>query len=96
MISVIIPTRNRASLLKSCLASLCHQSPQVNFEILVVDNGSSDSTQEVIKDYQLRIPNLICIYAPEPGLHIGRHAGMRAANGDLLVFADDDIEALPS
>jgi glycosyltransferase involved in cell wall biosynthesis len=96
MISVIIPTRNRADLLAPCLASLCRQSPQVDFEVLVIDNGSSDTTQEVIKDYQSKLPNLTGIYAPEPGLHTGRHTGMNAAKGDLLVFADDDIEALPT
>lgn len=36
------------------------------------------------------------MYAPEPGLHTGRHAGMEAAKGEILVFADDDIEALPT
>jgi glycosyltransferase involved in cell wall biosynthesis len=95
-ISVIVPTRNRADLLAPCLESLCQQSPDVNFEVLVIDNGSSDTTQEVIKDYQSKLPNLTGIYASEPGLHTGRHAGMNAANGDLLVFADDDIEALPT
>jgi glycosyltransferase involved in cell wall biosynthesis len=94
MISVIIPTRNRADLLAPCLASLCHQSPQVDFELLIIDNGSSDTTQNVIKGYQSKIPNLTGIFAPEPGLHTGRHAGMNAAKGELLVFADDDIEAL--
>lgn len=96
MISVIIPTRNRSDLLGSCLESIRHQSPKVDFEVLVINNGSSDTTQDVIKDYQSKMPNLTGIFAPEPGLHTGRHAGMIAAKGELLVFADDDIEALPS
>jgi glycosyltransferase involved in cell wall biosynthesis len=96
MISVIIPTRNRADLLGPCLASLSLQSPNVECEVLVIDNGSTDTTQEVVKDFQSKLPNLMCIYAQEPGLHNGRHVGMKAAKGDILVFADDDIEALPT
>lgn len=97
MITVIIPTRNRADLLASALRSLVVQSlDPVQFEIIVVDNGSTDSTQNVIKHYQARLNNLSSIYAPEPGLHTGRHAGMKAAKGDILVFVDDDIEALPT
>jgi glycosyltransferase involved in cell wall biosynthesis len=96
MISVIIPTLNRAGLLAQCLASLCHQLPEVEFEVIVIDNGSSDKTPDVIKDFKSKLLNLTDIYEPEPGLHNGRHAGMKSAKGDLLVFADDDIEALPT
>jgi len=96
-LSVIIPTRNRADLLAPALESLLGQSlTQDRFEVLVIDNGSTDATQQVIKHYQTKLPNLTGIYAPEPGLHTGRHAGMNAAKGDILVFADDDIEALSS
>jgi glucosyl-dolichyl phosphate glucuronosyltransferase len=97
MLSVILPTRNRAQLLTKAFESLIQQTlPQEFYEVLVIDNGSVDTTQDVIKDYQSKLPNLKGIYSPEPGLHIGRHAGMNAANGELLVFADDDIEALPT
>jgi glucosyl-dolichyl phosphate glucuronosyltransferase len=97
MISVIIPTRNRADLLALSLSSLVSQAlPKSEFEILVVDNGSTDSTALIIKEYKRQLPNLRSIYAAEPGLHIGRHVGMLSAIGDLLVFSDDDIEALPT
>ena len=97
MISVIIPTRNRADLLAAALASLVKQdiSPS-GFEVVVIDNGSTDHTQYVIDQFKGQLASLSSIYAPEPGLHIGRHTGMKAAKGDILVFADDDIEALPS
>lgn len=97
MISVIIPTRNRADLLAAALDSLTRQTLVTSeFEILIVDNGSTDNTAQVICQYQDRLSNLNSIYAEEPGLHIGRHAGMKAARGEFLVFADDDIEAFPT
>ncbi|MGX5726584.1 glycosyltransferase family 2 protein [Metapseudomonas otitidis] len=97
MISVIIPTRNRSNLLAQALQSIVYQRLESSlFEVLVVDNGSSDSTPDVIEFYKGKMPNLIGIYAPEPGLHNGRHAGMQRAKGEILVFADDDIEALPT
>lgn len=94
--SVIIPTRDRAELLRLCLESLTRQTlaPE-DFEVIVVDNGSRDSTPEVASAYATRL-DLRCIAAPEPGLHVGRHAGMRAARSDVLMYADDDIEAQPT
>lgn len=97
MITAVIPTRNRADLLAPALESILKQDlAQSGFEVLVIDNGSTDDTQKVIDVYKSQLANLKGIYAPEPGLHTGRHVGMNAAKGDILVFADDDIEALPS
>lgn len=96
MISVIIPTRNRAKFLAACLETISRQSTNVEFEVLVIDNGSIDQTPLVIEEYRSKLPGLKNIHDPEPGLHTGRHAGMNAASGDVLVFADDDIEAPPN
>ena len=97
MISVIVPTRNRADLLSSAIQSLLLQTlDRDHFETLIIDNGSADHTEEVVKKYINQLPNLRYIQAPEPGLHIGRHRGMREAKGDILVFTDDDIEATPA
>lgn len=97
MISVVIPTRNRADLLAPALESILKQDlARSEFEVLVIDNGSTDDTQGVIDRYKGQLANLSGIYALEPGLHTGRHAGTKAAQGDILVFADDDIEALPT
>ena len=94
MISVVIPTRDRSDLLSLAIQSLLSQTLDKNhFETLIVDNGSTDHTEEIVKKYINQLPNLRYIYAAEPGLHIGRHRGMREAKGDILVFADDDIEA---
>lgn len=93
--SVIIPTHNRADILARCLDSLtCQTLPAEAFEVLVIDNGSTDHTPEVARRYASLL-QLTCINDSEPGLHVGRHAGMRSAKSDLLLFVDDDIEAEP-
>lgn len=97
MISVVIPTRNRGEFLGAALESLTRQELSADrFEVLVIDNGSTDQTASVVDEYAARLENLRYFHAPEPGLHIGRHRGMMEAKGDILVFADDDIEAFPS
>lgn len=91
--SVVIPTRDRANVLAACLESLTRQTlPADAFEVIVVNNGSRDATPDVAASYSTRL-NLRCIDVAEPGLHVGRHAGCRAANSDVLMYADDDIEA---
>lgn len=97
MISVVIPTRDRADFLAPALESLTLQTLEaVAFEVLVIDNGSRYGTAEVAAAFACRLPNLRYFRAPEPGLHVGRHLGLREAQGEVLVFADDDIEALPT
>ena len=95
VLTVIIPTRDRADLLSACLDSLTRQTLAAErFEVVVVDNGSSDDTQAVAQRFSTRLP-LMLLHEPEPGLHVGRHAGWRAARSEVLVFADDDIVATP-
>jgi len=97
VISLIIPTRNRADLLNGTLKSILNQNISFSeFEIIVVDNGSNDNTAEIINKYKNKLANLRKIFVSDPGLHNGRHAGVKAAKGNILVFADDDIEAFPT
>jgi len=98
-ISVIIPTLNRADYLLKALSSLLNQSIPLNsFEILVIDNGSTDSTRQVVEVFisANKSHSIRYIYEPEPGLLSGRHRGALEAKGDILVFTDDDIEATPN
>jgi len=97
MISVIIPTLNRSDLLFTTLRSITKQSlPIDDFEILVIDNGSKDDTQKVVSNFQSSFRQLKYVQETNPGLHSGRHRGLAESKGDILVFADDDIEALPT
>ncbi|MEI2581606.1 glycosyltransferase family 2 protein [Scytonema sp. PRP1] len=96
MISIIIPTLNRAITLELAVKSFCFQnfSPD-QFEILIVDNGSTDNTKNVTKAAIAEYPSHQIRYLnePEPGLLSGRHRGALEAKGDILTFVDDDIEA---
>lgn len=93
--TVIVPTRDRAAVLRDCLASLARQTLAAErFEVVVVDNGSRDDTAAVARAFDGPL-RLRLLHEPEPGLHVGRHAGARAARSDVLVFCDDDIVADP-
>lgn len=97
MLSVIIPTCNRAFHLEKALGSLLTQTLLRNyFEVIVVDNGSSDETAQVTSSFKAKIANLHYVSEPSPGLHNARHRGMLEAKSDILVFCDDDIEAFPT
>jgi glycosyltransferase involved in cell wall biosynthesis len=97
-ISVIIPTLNRDSFLNQCLISLANQDFSVDqYEILVLDNGSTDRTQQITENIIQQNPNhnIRYICEPEPGLLSGRHCGALEAQGEICIFVDDDIEADP-
>lgn len=95
LVTVIVPTRNRAQLLSTALESLVGQTLKGEFEVIVLDNGSTDDTKEVCDGYIDRLPHFQYLFVARPGLHEGRHAGLRAAKAPLLTFADDDIRAFP-
>lgn len=97
-ISIIVPTCNRADHLTIALDSIINQPfPAQEYEILVIDNGSKDHTRQVVEKAIAEHVNIQIkyIYEPEPGLLSGRHRGAREACGQILVFVDDDIKAVP-
>jgi glycosyltransferase involved in cell wall biosynthesis len=97
MLSVVVPTRNRADLLDAFLASLAAQTlGRRHWEVIVVDNGSTDETAAVVARHAAVAGNIRYAFEPSPGLHAGRHRGLVEAAGEILVYADDDIEPLPT
>lgn len=92
-ISLIIPTYNRATSLKRALESAVNLDyPPERYEIIVVDNGSTDATPGVVKEARHNNPRYRLSYVREDrlGLHNARHAGVWAAQGNILLFTDDD------
>lgn len=91
MISVIIAAYNAGETLRACLDSVVNQNFQ-DKEVIVTDDGSTDSTPEILKSYGDRI---ISIRIPHSGLSAARNAGIDAAKGEYLTFVDADDRLLP-
>lgn len=90
-ISVVVCTHNRLDLLKRCLESLLNQRYE-NFEIIVVNDASSDATREYL--VALNQPNLTAIHHEKNlGLSPSRNDGIKQAKFNLIAFTDDDCEA---
>src|SRR6266852_4088374 len=95
LISVVIPTRNRAALLARALDSVFAQygiGEQFDLEVIVVDDGSTDSTATVVGEYaQVRCLRL----STHRGVSAARNAGIEASRGAFICFLDDDDVWLP-
>jgi len=90
-VSVIIPTHNRADLICGAINSSLNQTFR-NFEIIVVDDGSTDNTRELLKGYG----SSICyIYQEKKGRAEARNRGIKLARGEYIAFLDDDDIWLP-
>ena len=95
LISVVICTRNRADLLAKAIASIVGQEfPRSEYEIIIVDNGSTDHTPEVVRSVQDGA-EVRYIREEQIGLCIARNRGWREAGGRYIAFFDDDAIALP-
>ena len=90
-VSIVVSTRNRASLLPHGLRSLTVQSSAVPFEIVVVDNGSSDSTGNMVREWSRRDERVRLVEEPKVGLSFAKNAGLRSVRGSLVLFTDDDV-----
>ncbi len=95
-ISAVIVTLNRADYLRLSLKSLVDQTlPTEHYEIIVVDNGSTDDTRRVVCEEYADTPNLRYISEPVPGANRARNRGWRAAHGAYVAYLDDDAIAYP-
>ena len=94
-ISVVIPTRNRAHFLDDCLRSLVVQRCETSFEVIVVDNASTDATPEVLAAWSERDGRVRSLREPRLGRAAALNAGMAVARGELLLFTDDDVYVRP-
>ncbi|KAM3096959.1 glycosyltransferase family 2 protein [Phormidesmis sp. 146-35] len=92
-VSAIICTHNRDHYLGLAIDSLLSQS-FADFEVVVVDNASSDRTREVV-EARLSDPRLKYVYEPITGLSVARNTGAKAANSEILAYLDDDAIATP-
>jgi glycosyltransferase involved in cell wall biosynthesis len=91
-LSVVIPCRNEAALLPRQLEALAAQVYPGWWEVVVVDNGSTDGTASVARSFAGRVPALRVVGEPRPGRQHACNAGARAAEGDVILFVDGDDE----
>ncbi len=94
-VSIVICTYNRAHLLKRVLHSLARQTLSTEqFEVIVVDDGSKDSTRDVCNMMQRKLPNIRYVSSgANIGLGSANNLGVRSARGDYILFIDDDCIA---
>ncbi len=94
-VSVVIPTRNRRKLLKDAIESLFHQSyPKDRYEIIVIDNASTDGTEKMIHSIQSKAPCILKYERKEnEGPGISRNAGIAKAGEGIVAFTDSDCVA---
>lgn len=91
--SVIIPTYDRADLLSKTLQTVYRSTlPKADFEVIVVDDGSSDNSFSVSKEFE-KLGNLKYIYQPDAGFRAARarNLGIRLAEGDICIFIDSGM-----
>ena len=92
VISIIIPVWNSPGLLRRCLDALGAQTLSRDmFEIIVIDNGSTDDTSDVARSF----PGVILLNEPRPGSYAARNRGLRQARGIYVAFTDADCLPAP-
>ena len=95
-VSVVIPTHNRCDALDLTLDRLAAQEFAGSWELIVVDNNSTDATPETIRERERNFPvELISLKETTPGPAAARNAGAARATGEFLIFVDNDILTAP-
>jgi len=97
-LSVVIPTYNRLPILRQCLEALERQqlaAPLERFEVVLVDDGSTDETVSWLEANAAAFPHLRLLRQDHGGPAEGRNRGVAAARGDVIVFIDSDLVVTP-
>lgn len=94
LVSVVVPTFNRADCLADTLSSVFAQTHQ-DIEVLLVDDGSTDGTRALVESRWGRDSRLRYLFQPNRGVSAARNYGMREARGDYIAFLDSDDTWMP-
>ncbi|HAR1533279.1 TPA: glycosyltransferase family 2 protein, partial [Enterococcus faecium] len=89
LISVIIPVYNVEKYVGSCLESVCNQTYK-NLDIIIVDDGSKDSSNKICEDYALKDSRIRIIHKNNAGLGLARNTGLEHVKGKYVAFIDSD------
>jgi glycosyltransferase involved in cell wall biosynthesis len=93
--SIIIAVYNDWAMLQGCLQSLARQTDGSSFEVIVVDDGSTEPAPEFVRSSNFSYP-LVAIPQPHSGIPAARNAGIRTSKGAVLLFVDADSRLQPS
>lgn len=93
--TIAICTCNRVDCLQGAVRSALAQMPPFEYEVLVVDNNSSDGTKELMTNLQREFPELRYCFEGKPGISHARNTALREARGRIVAFIDDDGIAQP-
>lgn len=93
-ISIIIPVYNVEQYLKRCVDSVLNQE-NISFEIILVDDGSTDSSGKICDDYAINYSEIRCIHTTNSGPSTAKNVGYDIATGNYVAFIDSDDEILP-
>jgi glucosyl-dolichyl phosphate glucuronosyltransferase len=97
-VSVVVSTYNRSSILLPALQSIVGQEAGgVGYELIVVDNNSTDGTRELVEEFiaGCGFPHVRYVFEGRQGLSHGRNAGIAAARAPIVAFTDDDVRVPP-
>ncbi len=96
-ISIAVCTRNRSSMLADCINSLLNQNvDSESFEILIIDNNSTDNTKEVATKFCKNHNNIKYFFEETTGYSAPRNCGWKNASGKIVAYIDDDEIAAPN
>lgn len=94
LVSVIIPVYNVEKYIDKCINSVLNQSYR-NIEIILIDDGSTDSSGEICEEYAQKDNRIIVIHKQNEGVSTARNTGMSIAKGDYICFSDADDYLMP-
>ena len=89
LISVIVPAYNAKDYLRECLDSICNQSYK-NLEIICINDGSTDNSEEIMRDYAKKDSRIKILSQHNQGLSASRNNGIKEAHGEYITFIDSD------
>jgi len=93
-ISVVVPTYNRCELLPGAVESLLsEESNGLRYEVIVVDNNSTDKTREVVRNFSNAAHPVRYVFEPRQGNAYARNSGIKQSRAPIVAFVDDDVRA---
>jgi glucosyl-dolichyl phosphate glucuronosyltransferase len=92
---MVISSFNRCRLLAEAISHAIDQKTTASYEIIIVDNNSTDRTRELVESFRDQVNRVRYLFEPRQGVSYARNCGIAAARSDIVAFADDDVVVAP-